>query len=114
MKRIILTLAVNAISLWVINYLFSGVHIESGEALLVLTIALSLLNITIKPLLKIFTFPVTILTFGLFALIINGLVLQLAFSFVSGASIDSFTTTVLAAIVLSIVNSFLNQLLGKD
>lgn len=114
MKRIVLTLAVNAISLWVINYLFSGVNISSGETLLMLAVVLSLLNITIKPLLHIFTFPVTILTFGLFALIINGIVLQLTFSFVSGASIDGFTTTVLAAIVLSIVNSFLNELLGRN
>ncbi|SJZ67134.1 phage holin family protein [Anaerorhabdus furcosa] len=113
MKRIILTLAVNTISLWIVNYLFTGVEISSGETLMILAIILSLLNVTIKPILNIFTFPVTLLTFGLFSLIINGFVLQLAFSFVSGASIDSFTTTVLAAIVLSIANSFLNALVGK-
>ncbi|MEG0176871.1 phage holin family protein [Anaerorhabdus sp.] len=113
MKRIILTLAVNTISLWIINYLFSGVEISSGEALMMLAIILSLLNVTIKPVLTIFTFPVTLLTFGLFSLIINGVVLQLAFSFVSGAAIDSFGTTVLASIVLSIANSFLNSLLGR-
>ncbi|MEG0076410.1 phage holin family protein [Anaerorhabdus sp.] len=113
MKRIILTLAVNTISLWIVNYLFSGIEISSGETLMMLAIILSILNVTIKPLLTIFTFPVTFLTFGLFSLIINGFVLQLAFSFVSGASIDSFMTTVLAAIVLGIANSFLNALVGK-
>lgn len=113
MKRIILTLAVNTISLWIVNYLFSGVEISSGETLMILAIILSLLNVTIKPLLTVFTFPVTILTFGLFSLIINGFVLQLAFSFVSGAYIDSFGTTVMAAIVLSIANSFLNSLVGR-
>lgn len=114
LKRIVLTLAVNTISFWIINYLFSGVRIDSGESLMLLALCLSLFNITIKPLLHILSFPVTILTFGLFSIVINAVVLSLAFSMVPSASIDSFTTTILAALVLSIVNSFLNSLIGRN
>lgn len=113
LKRVVFTLAVNTISLWVINYLFTGVTIADGESLMLLAVCLSLFNITIKPILHILSFPVTLLTFGLFSVIINAAVLALAFNVVPSASISSFGTTVLAALVLSIVNSFLNSLIGK-
>ena len=106
MKRFIL----NAVSLWVLDFLFSGVLISDGGSLIVLTLILALCNSLIKPVLKFFSFPFTLMTLGLFGLVINGLVMMIAFSFVPGAAIDGLFTAILASIVLSLVNGVLTDM----
>lgn len=110
MKKAVATLLVNGLSLWVIDYLFDGIIIASPSSLLMLTIILVILNSTIKPILQIFAFPFTILTFGIFSFVVNALVLGLGFSLVDGAMSVSFTETFFACIVLGIINSLLSEL----
>ena len=88
--------------------LFSGIAFSSMTALLATGLVLGLLNATVKPLLKVISLPVTILTLGLFSLIINALVLELTFTLIGGTYISSFGTAIWASLILSIINSILN------
>ena len=106
MKRFIL----NAVSLWVLDFLFSGVVIVDASSLIVLTLILAMCNALIKPVLQLFSFPLTLMTLGLFGLVINGMVLMIAFNLVSGAMISNLFTAILASIVLSFVNGALTDM----
>ncbi len=106
MKRFIL----NCVSLWVIDLLFENILIVDGTALIALTLILSLCNTLVKPILGFFSLPLTILTLGLFSLVVNGIVFLLAFSFVPGAMINGLMTAIFASILLSIVNSVLTDM----
>ena len=106
MKRFIL----NAVSLWVLDFLFAGVVISDAGSLIVLTLILALCNGLLKPVLQFFSFPFTLMTLGLFSLVVNGLVLMIAFSLVPGAAISGLFTAILASIVLSFVNSALTDM----
>ncbi len=103
------SLVVNFLALFLVDQLFNWVAIDSYVTILVMALVLTILNATVKPILKFLCFPVTILTFGLFSLVINGLVLQLTFMFVDGAYIASFGGTIIASIIISIANSILNE-----
>ena len=103
------SLVVNFLALFLVDQLFNWVAIDSYVTILVMALVLTILNGTVKPILKFLCFPVTILTFGLFSLVINGLVLQLTFMFVDGAYIASFGGTIIASIIISVANSILNE-----
>lgn len=107
MKKASLFIVVNAISLFIVSVLMDSVYIGSLSSLLILTLIFGLLNLTIKPLIKLFSFPITFLTLGLFTFIINAFVLKLAFTFVSGVHISGFISAILASILLSVVNTIL-------
>ncbi len=108
MKKFILTVAINLIAIGLIQYLFEGVVIVSYQSLLFLAITLTLLNRTVKPILKFISFPITFLTLGLFSLVINTMILELSFYFIGGATIENHWISFLAAMVISIVHSILN------
>ncbi|WP_343346760.1 phage holin family protein [Terrisporobacter petrolearius] len=107
MRRISLFIVINAISLFIISNLMSSVYIGSLSALIMLTIIFGCLNLIVKPIIQFFSFPITILTLGLFSLVINGIVLYLAFSIVPGAELNGILNSIWAAILLSIANSVL-------
>lgn len=113
MKKLCVSLIVNGISFFVLDLLFDGILIQPG-ALITLMILFGILNCIVKPILKILSFPLTFMTFGLFSFVINGMVLYWAFSFVNGAYCSSLFTGILASIVLSILNSGFNTILGND
>lgn len=91
-------------------YLLPGVHVESFLAALVAALILGIINITIKPLLVLLTLPVTIVTFGLFYLVINALMILLASSIVPGFSVDNFWWALLFSLLLSIFNYFVQPI----
>lgn len=95
----------NAVSLWIIDGLSSNVAFADGMSLIMTALVLSVLNMTIKPVLKILALPFSILTLGLFSLVVNGFVLKLAFALSSGSYIASFSTAVFISIILAIINS---------
>lgn len=99
-------------ALWV-----DGVHISAPGlrgALLVLGVSavLGLLNILLKPFLILITLPVTILTLGLFTLVVNAVVLLAAVALVPGVRIDGLWTAILAALVISLTSLILGSLVG--
>jgi putative membrane protein len=86
------------------------VHIHDFYAALAAAFILGIINVTIKPLLLFLTLPITFLTLGLFAFVINALMIMLAAQFVPGFSVDGFMWAFWFSIILSIVNYFLYQI----
>lgn len=105
MKKISLFIVINAISLYIISNLMSSVYIGSLGSLIMLTIIFGCLNLTVKPIITFFSLPITFLTLGLFSLVINGVVLYLAFLLVPGAHLNGLFDSIWAAILLSIANA---------
>ena len=105
MKRVSLFIVINAVSLYIISNLMSSVYIGSLVSLIMLTIIFGCLNLIVKPVIQFFSLPITLLTLGLFSLVINGIVLYLAFALVPGAHLNGLLNSILAAILLSIANS---------
>jgi putative membrane protein len=108
--KIIVNWLVSAIAIAIAAYLLPGVHVASIQAALVLAVVLGIINAILKPILLLLTFPITILTLGLFTLVINAFLILLAASIVPGFTVDGFWWALLFSIVLSIVNTFLHSL----
>jgi putative membrane protein len=94
---------INTASLLAVAYLFPGIQVRSIGSALIAALVIGLINATLGFFLKIVTLPLTILTFGLFLLVINALMLQLAAYVVPGFAVATFWTAFFGAIVLSIV-----------
>ncbi len=97
---------VMAVALWVTAYVLPGVHVTSWEALAIGALVLGLVNAVIRPLLVILTLPITVLTLGLFYLVVNGLAFGLAAALVPGFGVDSVWWAILGALVASLVSTF--------
>jgi putative membrane protein len=102
--RIIVSILLNALSLYIGAWLIKGVAIHGPVSAIIAGIILGLANVTIKPLLNILALPITILTLGLFILIINALVLLLVAFLVPGFAIAGFVPAFLLGILLMILN----------
>jgi len=94
-------------------YLVPGFIVLDFMAALVLVVVLGFFNILIKPILLILTLPINILTLGIFTLVINAVVLQLAIRFVPGVASNSFTTTLVASIVMSVLSMVIGKMVGR-
>lgn len=113
MNFLIRLLVVAAISFGLAR-LLGGVHVTDFWTAIVFAIVLGLLNMFIRPLLILFTLPVTLLTMGLFLFVINALVVLLASKFVDGFTIDSFWWALLFSIILSIITSAIDKKEKED
>jgi len=96
---------IGAVLLYVITWIVPGFHIDGAVTALIAAAVLGLVNAVVKPLMHIVSLPITILTLGLFSLVINALSLMLAAWFVPGFDITGFWVAFLAAIVLSVLNA---------
>lgn len=94
-------------------YLVPGFQVAGIMGALVLVLVLSILNVLIKPILFLLTLPINILTLGLFTFIVNAVVLQLALNVVPGVSSNSFKTTIVATIVISLLSMAVGRMTGK-
>ncbi|MBL0343246.1 MAG: phage holin family protein [Bacteroidetes bacterium] len=88
-------------------YLLPGVHIDSALTAILLSLVLSLLNVLLKPLLIVLTLPFTIITLGLFLLVINAVIIMLAAELVNGFVIDGFWWALIFSVILTLVVSVL-------
>ena len=102
----------SGLAVFAIPYILPGVHVENYGYALLVAFVLAVVNFIVKPVLILFTIPITILTLGLFLLVINALMLKVAAAFVPGFRIDGFLPAFLGAIVLSLVNMALRYMLG--
>ena len=98
------SLLVNSIGIFIIGYLLTGVEIKNFLTALGVAILLGIVNTFVKPILVFLTFPITILTFGLFILVINALMLMLVDALVDGLKIKHFGWAFLFSLLLSILN----------
>ena len=109
--RLLLNWVLSALAVWIVSQVVPGIHVDSPITALIAALVIGLVNATIGLLLKVLTFPLTILTLGLFWFVINALMLELASKLVRGFEVHGFLAAFIGAIVLSIVSSVLHSLL---
>jgi putative membrane protein len=109
MISLLLHWIISALSLMIVAYIFPGIQLQGMGAALIAPIIIGLINATLGLILKIITLPLTILTLGIFWLIINALMLQLAAAIVPGFYVAGFLSAFFGAIVLSIVSMILRS-----
>jgi putative membrane protein len=108
----ILRLLIHMVAILIISYLLPGVfRVEGVWSALVAAFLLGIVNAVLRPILIFFTLPITVLTFGLFLLVINGLMLLLVSSIVSGFHVNGFWGAVLGSILISLVSWVLSRVL---
>ena len=112
MVGLLLHWLISALSLMIVAYIFPGIRLEGLGAALIAPIVIGLINATIGFILKIITFPLTILTLGIFWWVINALMLQLAAALVPGFYVAGFLSAFFGAIVLSIVSTILHSFIA--
>ena len=98
---------ISTISIMVVAYILPGVVVSSVYAGFVVAIVLTLLNTIVKPVLIILTLPITIVTLGLFLLVINGIIVLIASHFINGFSVSSLLTAIIFSLLVSIINGLL-------
>ncbi len=114
MLGILIRLLVTALAALLTAYLLPGVKLQDFTTALLLAIVLGLLNLIVKPILVILTLPVTVVTLGLFLLVINALIVLWASSLVKGFKVDNFWWALLFSVVLSLISSFMMSLGPED
>ena len=102
--RLILNWILSAVALMIVAHVISGFYVSSFVAALIAAVVIGFVNATLGMLLKIVTFPLTLVTFGIFWFVINAIMLKLAAAFVPGFVIMGFVPAFFGAIVLSLVN----------
>jgi putative membrane protein len=100
----------SGVAVFLTAYLLPGVHVEGFWYALLVALVLALANIIVKPILIIFTIPITILTLGLFLLVINALIIMLVDSLMDGFTVDGFWWALLFSLILSVFNSLFTDL----
>ncbi|TAE21639.1 MAG: phage holin family protein [Bacteroidetes bacterium] len=100
---IIIRILISAVAVYIASYVIPGITVTGFGAALVVAIVLGLLNAFLKPILVILTIPITILTLGLFYLVINVIMVYLAASLIDGFAVSGFFAALLFSILVSIV-----------
>ena len=116
--KLILRILINALALWLTAYLMPGLHLtDDFIGVLLVAVIFGLINVLIRPIVRLFSLPVTILTLGLFSLVINAAMLLLTAALagdllsIDGGLIQKFFTALLSSIILSIISTIFNRLL---
>lgn len=112
--RLLIRWLINALSLLVVAYIVPGFELHGLGAALIAAIVFGLVNATLGLVLKVVTFPLTILSFGLFLIVINAIMLKMAASVTPGFAVHTWTAALIGAIVLSLVSTFLHWLIKDD
>lgn len=110
MKKFLFSVFANTIALVLIDYLSKSVEFTGGiNTVIILAIIVSFLNMTIKPILQFLSFPVSVITLGLFHFIVNGAVVFMAFNMTDGATISGLGPAVFVSIALSLMTGFIES-----
>ncbi len=110
--NLIIRLLITAGIVVLLAYLLPGVTVTGFGAAIIVAIVLALLNAILKPILVVLTIPITVITLGLFLLVINALIILIADEFISGFGVSGFWIALLFSILLSICQSIAYSLLG--
>jgi putative membrane protein len=110
----LLNWVLSALALWVVAHVISGFHVTGALAALIAALVIGFVNATLGAFLKVVTFPLTIFTLGIFWLVINAAMIELASWMVPNFHVDTFGAAFWGAIVLSVVNMFFRWLAGTD
>lgn len=112
--RMLLQWVLTALAIWIVSRLVSGFSISGPFSALIAAVVIGFVNATLGVFLKIVTFPLTLLTLGLFWLVINAVMIELASAIVPGFRVYTFGAAFWGAIVLSLVNMALKWLVFPE
>jgi len=112
--KLIIRILLTAVAVFLIAEFLPGISVINYWTAVIVAVVLALLNLIVKPILVLLTLPVTILTLGLFLLVINAIIILLAGSFVDGFGVDGFWIALIFSLLLSIFQSILYSILGSD
>lgn len=111
--RLLIRILITALLVTAISYLMKGVQVDQFTTALKVAIVLGLLNFFVKPILVLLTLPITIVTLGLFLLVINALMILACSHFVTGFEVTSIWTALFFSIILSLSQSVVYKLTGE-
>jgi putative membrane protein len=114
MVRFIVQFLVTALGLWLSSRLIAGVDFLSNGSLLAAALLLGLANAIVRPILTVITFPLTIITFGLFLLVVNAATIGLVASLLGGFVVDGLWAGIGAAVVTGLVSWVAGWFIGED
>jgi putative membrane protein len=103
---------INAVAIYVATALVPGLHVSTAGTILLAALVLALINAAVRPVMVILTLPFTIVTLGLFLLVLNAVCLWLVTVIVPGVEVRSFGSAFLAALIISIVSWLLTRLVA--
>lgn len=108
---LLIRIIVGMISLGLAAHLIPGIHIRDWTTLFLAALLLGIVNAVVKPILVLLTFPITLLTLGLFLLVLNAAMLGLVAWMLPGFAIAGFFSALLGWLVIALVGAVLNRLL---
>lgn len=111
MIRLLLGWGINAAAIFLLPYILSAVQLKSFGTALLVALVIGFLNTLIRPVLFLLTLPITVLTLGLFTLVLNGLMFWVTSRLVDGFHIDGFWWAVLASLIYSLVSAVIGSVL---
>ncbi len=111
--KLIIRILLSALAVVILANILPGVGVDSFMTAIIVAIVLSLLNFIVRPILVILTLPVTILTFGLFLLIINAIIILLADNLIHGFTVDSIWWALLFSLLLSFLQTIMFSVLKE-
>lgn len=112
MNGFLIRAAVVAVGLWVASNIVPGISFTSTGSLIWTALVLGVVNAFVRPIMIVLTFPITILTLGLFLLVINGLMIELVAYFLSGFHVDGLWPAILTSVVVSLTSWVISWLVG--
>ena len=112
--KLIIKLLLTAVAVVVLAKILPGVAVEGYGYAIIVAIVIALLRLLVRPLLVLLTLPITVITFGLFLLIINAIIILMADYFVGGFDVSSIWWALLFSLLLSIFQSILFSILPED
>ncbi|MFS4466998.1 phage holin family protein [Maribacter sp. 2210JD10-5] len=112
--KTILRILLSALAVIILSYVLPGVGVDNFTTAIIVALVLGILNFLVKPILVILTLPITILTLGLFLLIINAIIILLAAHFIGGFQVDGVLWAIIFSLLLSLLQSILYSLLKED
>jgi len=107
--KLVVGLVINTVALLVVQFIIPGFFISDLTTAIVAAIVIGVINTFIRPIVQIIALPLSLLTLGIAAFVVNVLLLMLAAAIVPGFEIDGFLTAAISSIVLSLVSTFLHK-----
>lgn len=110
LTNLLIRLAMNVFALWIVDYLLEGIVLTDFRATVIAAVVIGLINTYIRPIFQFIALPLSILTLGIGAFLVNVLMIWIASLIVPGFYIDSFLTAAIASILLTLLSWFLHKL----
>ena len=111
MLSVVTKIVVTALALILVSRILPGVAVDGMYTALLAALVLGVLNVLVKPILAILTFPITLLTFGLFAFVLNAFMFWLAASMLAGFSVAGFLPALIGSLIVTAVSTVLHRVL---